>query len=294
MPRSQWIKNKWPNEAQDFTPWLQDNLHLISDCIGLELYSVGREVSAAGGRADIVAWERKSHKRVVIENQLDVADARHFQQLISYGDSLEARVRIWVAASFSNRFERLITDKNKKEELREQGAIYYLMRLDRCDDDSNQVVLRLDVGPTQRQIENVFLSADERKSKEQLIESFWNWYGRNRRAIVSVGNKEKLHIIKSVNMNEAKVLVLAHCFRGFRRKERIQAINSYARGLLREFPQANAREDWGFDEVSREILETKLSIDLSNPKNWENIRQWFLKMDKEISAPSGYPPHYFN
>ena len=292
MTLKKWIRDKWPNEAKDFTPWLQDNLNLVGDCIELELYSMGREVAAAGGRADIVAWERNTRNKVVVENQISAADARHFQQLISYGDSLDARIRVWVATYFSNRFERLITNKNNAEELKDQGSVYYLLRLDRRDEDRNQAILRLHVGPTQRQVEQVLLSEGERKSREKLVEAFWNWYGHRRAAIVNVNKREKLYISKFVSMKEASVSVSAWCARGYRRRERVRALNAYARLLLREFPQTNASEKWDFDEVRREILVVKLPVDLSNPDNWQHIREWFLRMEKGISAPSRFPLRY--
>ena len=92
MSQAKWIRERWPHEANDFTPWLKDNLDLVSKSTGLELNQLGREVSAAGGRADIVAWESKSNTRVVIENQIESANARHFQQLVAYG-------RVWKPGS---------------------------------------------------------------------------------------------------------------------------------------------------------------------------------------------------
>ena len=290
MTLKEWVRNRWPSEAKDFTPWLQDNLHLISDCIGLELYSIGREISAAGGRADIVAYERKSRTKIVIENQLNDADARHFQQLISYGDSLDAKIIIWIAASFSSKFQRLTTDQNRKAELESSGALYWLLKLSLNDFNIDQLALYLHTGPTQLQIESVLLSVDERNAKNQLMEAFWNWYGSNRTARVYVNKREKLYVSKSINVNEAKILVTAFCATGFLRNERTRAINSYARRLYQKFPQTNAREHWNYDEVHREILEVKLSIDLSNPKNWQYVRHWFAKIVEEITMRHLYPP----
>lgn len=107
MNQANWIKEKWPHEAQDFTRWLKNNLELVSNATGLVLNQLGREVSAAGGRADIVAWDSKNSAKVVIENQIESANARHFQQLVAYRESLEARSRMWIASTFSDKFVRL-------------------------------------------------------------------------------------------------------------------------------------------------------------------------------------------
>ena len=73
-PGRNWIRQTWPNEATDFTPWLARHLELVSACTGLDLHREGTEVYAGGGRADIVARDNKSASKVVIENQLDSAD----------------------------------------------------------------------------------------------------------------------------------------------------------------------------------------------------------------------------
>ena len=282
MTPGAWIRERWPHEARNFTPWLNDNLQLVTNCTGLELHQLGQEVSAAGGRADIVAWEIKSQTKVVIENQIDAADARHFQQLVSYGDSLEARIRIWVASSFSKKFRRLIAEKNGKEELKKDGAIYYLLKIDRCNQDRGQAVLSLDMSPTQSQIRNILLTQDERDIREHLINEFWNQWGRRQATHWNISKHEKVYISKVVDVNEAKIIVSAMCSKGFLRKERIREINSYANRLLVNFPQTNAKEDWTFDEAWRTILEVKTPINLKNLEHWEDIRRWMLNTEGKI------------
>lgn len=78
MSHAKWIRGRWPHEANDFTPWLKNNLELVSDSTRLELRQLGQELSAAGGRADIVAWETKSNTKVVIENQIESANVYSF------------------------------------------------------------------------------------------------------------------------------------------------------------------------------------------------------------------------
>ncbi len=171
MSQSNWIRETWQHEANDFTPWLEGHLELVSDCTGLELHHLGTEVAAAGGRADIVAWESKSKSKVVIENQIEAANTRHFQQLISYGEDLQARIRIWIAAHFSKKFRRLIIEQNWKNESKPDGAIYYLLRIDRSA-DTGQLLLSLDLGPTKVQLERILFSQEERNIRRMLMDEF--------------------------------------------------------------------------------------------------------------------------
>lgn len=145
---SNWIRRTWPNEARDFTPWLVRNLYLVSTCTGLDLRFEGAEVYIPlRGRADIVARDNTSKSKVIIENQLDVADFAHSQQLSAYGDGLNARIRIWIAADFSPNICRDVRDQNLLNESRPGGAIYYLLKLR----PNPRSPISLAVGPTKIQ-----------------------------------------------------------------------------------------------------------------------------------------------
>lgn len=94
------VRDKWPNEAKDFTPCLSKNLHLLSEVLGFDLELVGTEVEAGPYRADIEARIPQSGERVIIENQLTPADSRHLGQLLHYHARLEAKKSVWVAPFF--------------------------------------------------------------------------------------------------------------------------------------------------------------------------------------------------
>ena len=129
-PGSNWIRTIWRHEEHDFTPWLARELHLVSACTGLDLRLKGREVDIPmAGRADIVALDDGSKSKVVIENQVDEADIGHMQRLSAYGDGLDARIRIWIAARFSWHHRDQARKRNEESALRPGGAIYYLLEL---------------------------------------------------------------------------------------------------------------------------------------------------------------------
>jgi hypothetical protein len=94
------VKEKWANEAKDFTPYLSKNLNLLSDVLGMDLELVGTEVEAGPYRADIEARIPKDGSRVIIENQLTRADPKHMGQLLNYHVRLNAEKSVWVATDF--------------------------------------------------------------------------------------------------------------------------------------------------------------------------------------------------
>ena len=95
------LREAWPNgEANDFTPWLANNLERLSAVIGLPLELEATEVSVEGFSADILARIPDDDSRVLIENQLEVTDHTHLGQIMTYLAGLEAKTVIWVARNF--------------------------------------------------------------------------------------------------------------------------------------------------------------------------------------------------
>ena len=78
------LREAWSHEAQDFTPWLADNLDRLSAAIGIPLELEGQEVSVDSFSADILARNPQNDSRVLIENQLEQTDHTHLGQILTY------------------------------------------------------------------------------------------------------------------------------------------------------------------------------------------------------------------
>ena len=76
-------REAWDHEAQDFTPWLAENLDRLATEIGFNLELEGTEVHVGSRRADIVARNPEDDSRVLIENQLEHADLHHLGQVLT-------------------------------------------------------------------------------------------------------------------------------------------------------------------------------------------------------------------
>ena len=94
------LREAWPNEARDFTPWLADNLDRLSQAIGIPMELAGAEVSVEQFSADILARNPADNSLVLIENQLENTDHTHLGQILTYLAGLEAQTVIWIARSF--------------------------------------------------------------------------------------------------------------------------------------------------------------------------------------------------
>lgn len=96
------LKEVWPNEAGDFTPWLakRGNLESLGEILGLELELEGTEESVGDFKADIVCTADGGESKVLIENQLADTDHRHLGQTLTYAAGLNAVTVIWIARKF--------------------------------------------------------------------------------------------------------------------------------------------------------------------------------------------------
>jgi len=93
------IRDVWPSEPQDFTPWLSsvENLSLLGDSIEMHLELVATEESVGDFRADIVCRTQPDGQLVIIENQFSSTDHSHLGQILTYAAGLEATTVIWIA-----------------------------------------------------------------------------------------------------------------------------------------------------------------------------------------------------
>ncbi len=94
------LREVWPDEARDFTPWLAENPGLLAELLGLDLELVATEVSVGPFSADIVFRETAAEATVVVENLLEQTDHDHMGKLLTYAAGLEASYGVLVAKSF--------------------------------------------------------------------------------------------------------------------------------------------------------------------------------------------------
>lgn len=92
------LREVWPHEALDFTPWLaeENNLALLADAVGLEITVDETESKVGDFNVDIYATETGTERRIIIENQLEDTNHDHLGKLITYASGKGADIVIWI------------------------------------------------------------------------------------------------------------------------------------------------------------------------------------------------------
>lgn len=96
------LRDIWPDEAQDFTPWLaaEENLTLLAETLRMDLEFENQEINVGDFRADILCRDTADGSRVLIENQLERTNHSHLGQILTYAAGLDVHTVIWIAKEF--------------------------------------------------------------------------------------------------------------------------------------------------------------------------------------------------
>lgn len=92
------LHSVWPHEARDFSKWLsqEENLALLSDTVGVSMSLLELESPVGGFRADLLATENGTGRKIIIENQLEDTNHDHLGKIITYASGKGAEIIIWI------------------------------------------------------------------------------------------------------------------------------------------------------------------------------------------------------
>lgn len=138
------LRDVWKHEAYDLTRWLEQNIDVLSDAVGLPLANPEREQAAGTFSVDLVA-EDAAGNPVVIENQLGKTDHDHLGKLLTYMVTVGAKTAIWVAAEPRSEHVSTVAWLNESS-----AASFYLLKIEaiRIGDSPPAPLLTLVVGPS--------------------------------------------------------------------------------------------------------------------------------------------------
>ena len=108
------LKDVWPHEAQDFTPWLADNLDQLGEALGLDLELQSSEAAVGPFSLDVLAHDADGSGPVVIENQLGATDHRHLGQLLTYAAGYDAYAVVWLVREFRDEHRQVLDWLNQR------------------------------------------------------------------------------------------------------------------------------------------------------------------------------------
>ena len=129
------VREVWPVESDDFTPWLAENLDELGDILGMELQLEDTEVPVGKFSLDILARDTREDQFVAIENQLEISDHRHLGQLLTYTAGVAAQTIIWVATDFTHEHKAALVWLNEytAESIRFFGIVVEVVKIGDSD-----------------------------------------------------------------------------------------------------------------------------------------------------------------
>ena len=162
------LREVWPHEARDFTPWLEENIDVLNSAIDLTLSIVAREQTVGDFSVDLVA-EDESGDPVIIENQLERSNHDHLGKLITYLTQIDAKAAIWIVADPRPEHISAISWLNESS-----SAAFYLLKLEavRIEDSPPAPMLTLIAGSSEES-QAVGETKREFTERHSLRRRFW-------------------------------------------------------------------------------------------------------------------------
>ncbi|WP_286858462.1 DUF4268 domain-containing protein [Methanosaeta sp. UBA356] len=165
------LREVWEDEAQNFTPWLRDNIEVLNEVLEheeIELYLSDAKIEQEAGdfSVDMIA-KADSGDLVVIENQLEPSDHDHLGKLITYLTAFSAKSAIWINAYPRPEHINAINWLNESTD-----AAFYLLKLEaiQIDESNHAPLLTLIVGKNPEQIKK---EPEDPDGRDNIRYKFW-------------------------------------------------------------------------------------------------------------------------
>ena len=166
------LRDVWDNEPNEFTPWLEKNIDVLNDTIGLSISIVEREHKPTERLSVDLLGEIETDTDtglVVIENQLEASNHDHLGKLITYLTAIDAKVGIWIVADPKPEHVGAITWLNQT-----YSADFYLVKLEaiRVGESLPAPLLTLIVGSNEES-KRAIEEKKEVVERHSLRQQFW-------------------------------------------------------------------------------------------------------------------------
>lgn len=166
------LRTVWPHEALDFTPWLarEENISLLSAAVEMDLEIEESEAAVGDFKADIVASEAGTKRKVIIENQLEDTNHDHLGKLITYASGRGAEVIIWLVKHAREEHKAAIEWLNNHTD---EDVGFFLLEIKLYRIDNSAPAVKFEVVERPNNWQKVVRSADAEKPRHKMRLMYW-------------------------------------------------------------------------------------------------------------------------
>jgi hypothetical protein len=282
------LRSIWKHEAQDFTPWLADNIEELGEALGLELEYEDREVSVGPYSADILAKDAGTGKYVVIENQLEKTDHDHLGKCITYSAVLDASAVIWIASDFTEEHKKALDWLN--DHTSEEIAFYGVrLELIKINDSPPAVQFNTLSTPNEvvRQATKSKENTDLSNTKKLQLE-FWSHF---REALIQTGKvrslqtprpqywfdvalgKSGVHLSNIFNTNQKRIGVRVY----IQNKEAELWFPYFEENKIKIEQIVGEKLEWNPNSNNKDkIIAINQDFEFEDKSSWNNAVEWLV------------------
>lgn len=157
-------------EDRHFTPWLQKNIEVLGNVIGMDIADAETEVSIGNYRLDILAYESGTERKIAIENQYGTTNHTHLGQLITYMAGINAEVVVWIAENFNTEH---ITAINHLNLISKKEIAFFCIKPRLIKIDKSRPALEFLVVAQPDEWERQVRSETNLSARQSAYEKFW-------------------------------------------------------------------------------------------------------------------------
>lgn len=282
-------RQRWSNEARDFTPWLAAHIRELNTALGIELEVENTEVAAGPYSADILARDTGTGNYVIIENQLEKTNHDHLGKAITYASVLDASMIIWIATDFTEEHKKALDWLNDHTS---DEIAFYGVQVELWQIDDSRAALRFNLVSQPNQ---AVRQAARSRAMEDLSDSrrlqldFWTRFRdklAHTKKIASIQTprpqywfdvtlgKSHIHLSNTCNTEENTVSV-----RIYIRNKIADTMFPYLESRKAEIERAAGTElQWNPNPENRDKIIMQLHrTDFRDPRKVEEALEWLVE-----------------
>jgi hypothetical protein len=162
------LRELWPNEERDFTPWLLENIQQLAEELDVSLSNPRREQAAGCFYVDLVA--DKGSGLAIIENQYERSDHDHLGKLVTYAAIYAATTVIWIVEHGKDEHLQAISWLNNLP-----GVDFYLVQAEAISiEGSVPALLFTKLFAPSKEIKRAKAVQEDMRARQRSLYEFWS------------------------------------------------------------------------------------------------------------------------